>query len=248
MEETLRRAALAIRRAKALVLTTGAGMGVDSGLPDFRGAEGFWKAYPPLRERGLTLPQVSTPHWFLDDPHFAWWFYGHRIDLYRGTQPHRGHEILLRWAQRGEYFAFTSNVDRQLQRAGFDEERLVECHGSLFHLQCVDPDTAACDQIWPVSEEFHLEYDLETLRAKAPLHRGPPSWPAERQLLARPNVLMFSDWQWISRRTDLQEQRLNRFLHKIHSSSDPFVVIEIGTFSWRTKLLYNSSRFNFNYS
>ena len=44
----LSRAAEAINAADALLVTAGAGMGVDSGLPDFRGAQGFWRAYPVL--------------------------------------------------------------------------------------------------------------------------------------------------------------------------------------------------------
>lgn len=72
----LRRAAQLIKEANALVVTCGAGMGVDSGLPDFRGAEGFWKAYPPLKKRGLSLPQTSTPHWFEEasSNKIAWYY------------------------------------------------------------------------------------------------------------------------------------------------------------------------------
>lgn len=58
MKLNFQRAASVIKNAKALVVTAGAGMGVDSGLPDFRGPEGFWKAYPPIKERGLTLPEM----------------------------------------------------------------------------------------------------------------------------------------------------------------------------------------------
>ena len=41
-----------------LLFCTGAGMGVDSGLPDFRGPEGFWKAYPPMKKLNLELPDM----------------------------------------------------------------------------------------------------------------------------------------------------------------------------------------------
>ena len=47
-DESARRAAQLIEQADALVIAAGAGMGVDSGLPDFRGNEGMWKAYPAL--------------------------------------------------------------------------------------------------------------------------------------------------------------------------------------------------------
>jgi hypothetical protein len=46
--QTISQAARAIQKADAVLITAGAGMGVDSGLPDFRGDEGFWKAYPPF--------------------------------------------------------------------------------------------------------------------------------------------------------------------------------------------------------
>jgi NAD-dependent SIR2 family protein deacetylase len=58
------------------------GIGVDSGLPDYRSAEGFWKAYPPLVKQNLTLTDLSHPEWFEKDPESAWGFYGHRAWLY----------------------------------------------------------------------------------------------------------------------------------------------------------------------
>lgn len=62
----LESAAAAIRRADALLIAAGAGMGVDSGLPDFRGNDGFWKAYPPFKKLGLSFVQVANPYWFQD--------------------------------------------------------------------------------------------------------------------------------------------------------------------------------------
>src|SRR5689334_25005330 len=86
--------------ADGLLITAGAGMGVDSGLPDFRGREGFWRAYPPFAELGLDFRSLANPRWFRDDPALAWGFYGHRRNLYRETEPHEGFAILRRWAAR----------------------------------------------------------------------------------------------------------------------------------------------------
>jgi NAD-dependent SIR2 family protein deacetylase len=97
----IRAAAELIADADALLVTAGAGMGVDSGLPDFRGAEGFWRAYPALGRRGLQFHQVASPRTFETDPALAWGFYGHRLDLYRRITPHPGFDILRRW---GGYF------------------------------------------------------------------------------------------------------------------------------------------------
>src|SRR5580658_2778172 len=98
IDESIHRAAQAIARAEALLFTAGAGMGVDSGLPDFRGTEGFWRAYPPYQKLGLRFEQLANPDTFDSDPRLAWGFYGHRLALYRKVQPHAGFATLLRWA------------------------------------------------------------------------------------------------------------------------------------------------------
>ncbi len=89
------RAAAELRRAGALVVTAGAGMGIDSGLPDFRGDRGFWMAYPPYEKLGLSFADAANPAHFDGDPQFGWGFYGHRTNLYRSTIPHAGFGILL---------------------------------------------------------------------------------------------------------------------------------------------------------
>lgn len=61
-------------------------MGVDSGLPDFRGNEGFWKAYPALARAGISFIEAANPDTFHARPATAWRFYGHRLQLYRETR------------------------------------------------------------------------------------------------------------------------------------------------------------------
>ena len=86
----IRKVAELIAKADALLITAGAGMGVDSGLPDFRGKDGFWRAYPALEKLGISFEQMAQPRWFFEDPATAWAFYGHRQQLYRETKPHDG--------------------------------------------------------------------------------------------------------------------------------------------------------------
>ena len=92
--ESYQKAADAVRNAAALVITAGAGMGVDSGLPDFRGDRGFWNAYPMYERLGLSFVQAANPAHFEGDPAFGWGFYGHRTNLYRETVPHAGFALL----------------------------------------------------------------------------------------------------------------------------------------------------------
>ena len=120
-DNELERAAQAIMSAEAILIGAGAGMGVDSGLPDFRGGQGFWQAYPPYAKLGLDFVALANPRWFLRDPTLAWGFYGHRLLLYRQTEPHGGFAILNRWMRampRGG-FVYTSNVDGHFQRTAF---------------------------------------------------------------------------------------------------------------------------------
>lgn len=214
---TLHTAAAAIRTADALIITAGAGMGVDSGLPDFRGNEGFWNAYPPYRQLGLSFIETANPAHFQRDPAFAWGFYGHRTNLYRDTVPNPGFTILHYWIQRFQLSAFivTSNVDGQFQRASFAEDQILEVHGSIHHLQCLQP---CCTAIWPNQEQIKI--DEQTMRA-----RHLPACP-HCHGVARPNILMFGDFSWLDDRCRQQEEHYQSFLHQQQGSR--IVVIEIG--------------------
>jgi NAD-dependent SIR2 family protein deacetylase len=137
----IEQAAALITNANALVIAAGAGIGVDSGLPDFRGNAGFWKAYPALAADGTGFMDIASPAAFRRNPRRAWGFYGHRLALYRATIPHAGFGLLRKWSDalaRGS-FVFISNVDGQFQEAGFDPLRIDECHGSIHHMQCLAP-------------------------------------------------------------------------------------------------------------
>ena len=214
--EMLRRAGDALAEAQGLLICAGAGMGVDSGLPDFRGDEGFWRAYPPMRHLGISFSEMADPRWFSRDPELAWGFYGHRLHLYRDTVPHEGFAVLRRLAPQASRFVFTSNVDGQFQRAGFDPQTVCEVHGSIHHLQSHDgPD----EGIWS-ADGVHVDVDPQTFRAHAPF----PETPQGR--LARPNILMFGDWNWNGTRSRAQGTRLEGWLEALGTS--PLVVIELG--------------------
>lgn len=180
-------AARLVRDAGALLITAGAGMGVDSGLPDFRGGEGFWRAYPPYARLGLRFEELADPGHFADDPALAWGFYGHRLHLYRRTVPHEGFAVLRRWAERVPANVFTSNVDGQFQRAGFDGRDVAEVHGSIHHLQCL----RRCGYgVWP-ADGVDVAIDETTMRATGELPRCPGCGG-----IARPAILMFGDAGW----------------------------------------------------
>jgi NAD-dependent SIR2 family protein deacetylase len=208
-----------ISKANFLVISAGAGMGVDSGLPDFRGINGFWRAYPPFKNKGLSFVDCSNPRWFRSDPAFAWGFFGHRLHLYRSTKPHIGFDILQKWAAAKQgYFVFTSNVDGHFQKAGFDESRIYECHGSINYMQCLDNHVCKGD-IWS-ADDVQVDVDPDTFRATGELPKC-----KHCSGLARPNILMFGDYEWIPDRAALQE---DNYAAIMQGPKKDLVVIEIG--------------------
>lgn len=217
LRERYRQAAATLRRAQAMIVTSGAGMGVDSGLPDFRGDHGFWKAYPMYQRLGINFIDAANPAHFERDPAFGWGFYGHRTNLYRQTVPHDGFRLLQRWSERLrlDTFAVTSNVDGQFQKAGLAGERVLEVHGSIHHLQCLTPCTMTT---WDNDEQIPV--DLEQMRA------GHIPRCIRCDGVARPNILMFGDYSWISDRTRQQEERFEAFLDRHRNA--PLVVVELG--------------------
>lgn len=216
-DQKLTTAASWLREADGILVTAGAGMGVDSGLPDFRGEEGFWRAYPALKSNNMGFQDIANGEAFRRDPVRGWGFYGHRLNLYRNTIPHEGYDMLRRWSaakERGA-FVFTSNVDGHFQRAGFPANRIVECHGSIHFLQC----TRSCSHdVWS-ADDFHPEVDEEQCLLTSPLPRCPKCGS-----VARPNILMFDDCAWSDIRAKRPRMRLEAWILGV----ERLTVVELG--------------------
>ena len=215
--EVIHRCAETIAAADGLIIAAGAGMGVDSGLPDFRGTQGFWRAYPALGRARIAFESIASPTAFEANPRLAWGFYGHRLALYRRTAPHEGFEILRGIGDSMPHgaFVFTSNVDGQFQKAGFSGERVCEIHGSIHYLQCMRD---CSGHLWP-ADDLTPEIDEENCLLRSVL----PACP-HCHGLARPNILMFGDWGWIESRQQAQYAALRAWLRQVQRP----VIVEIG--------------------
>lgn len=218
-QEIIARAAAAIASADALLIGAGAGMGVDSGLPDFRGEKGFWQAYPPFR--GRKYVEIANPRLFHEDPELAWGFYGHRMMLYRNTTPHEGFSILRRWAEElvGEHFVFTSNIDGHFQRSDYAEERVYEVHGSTQYLQC-SRGLSCTKEVWSAASTV-VAVNEENFRCTSDLPQC-----VHCSSVARPNTLMFGDSAWVPTRSVEQEDRFEEWYKRVKGSK--VVAIEFG--------------------
>ena len=232
LDRAIARAAGRIADADGLVIAAGAGIGVDSGLPDFRGNQGFWRAYPALGRERIAFESIANPAAFRSDPALAWGFYGHRLGLYRATVPHSGFQRLREIAGRLPQgaFAYTSNVDGQFQKAGFAAATVCEVHGSIHQLQCVD----ACHAgIWDAAD-FLPVVDDQRCRLVSPFPRCPRCGA-----IARPNILMFGDCDWVEDRSARQQQALDAWLHRLRRP----VVVELGAGTHVATVRHFSDRF-----
>ena len=209
-----------VERADAVVITAGAGMGVESGLPDFRGTKGLWKEYPELMNRHLSFEEMANPKWFREDPTLAWAFYGHRLHKYLEVTPHAGFDMLLNLCKQksDNYFVITSNVDNHFQKAGFDPLKIHEVHGSLFYFQCVE----GCQRgIWSADYRA-VEINADSFEATSM-----PTCPYCGKI-ARPNVMMFDDYGWLCGRERNQRRRFEAWSRSVWDACQCVLIIEIG--------------------
>ncbi len=194
-------------------------MGVDSGLPDFRGTQGFWRAYPPYERLGLDFVSLGQPALVRRRSHTGLGLLRTPHGTVSANRTPRGLWNPPALGRRDAHggFVFTSNVDGHFQRAGFDPERIVEVHGSFDGMQCMD----ACGIGIFSGDAFEVEINAETMRAVPPL----PACPS-CGALARPNICMFGDWGWDPSRTDCQLRRLTSWIDSLGEAR--LVVVECG--------------------
>jgi NAD-dependent deacetylase len=117
------------------VVTTGAGMSKESGIPTFRDApNALWAQYNP--------EELATRAGFRKNPALVWRWYAERRAMIARAQPHAGHQALARWEGRFDAFVvLTQNIDGLHLAAG--SKHVVELHGNIFRYKCFDRDHPA---------------------------------------------------------------------------------------------------------
>lgn len=112
-----------------ILVITGAGVSAGSGIPTFRGKDGYWRNLDPIK--------LATPEAFGRDPELVWQWYRERRERIRNAQPNAAHKAIARLAQRAnEFLLVTQNVDDLHQRAGLKNSEMVQIHGDIFINQC----------------------------------------------------------------------------------------------------------------
>ncbi len=196
LSEVLHKSAELIRAAKHLLLLTSAGMSADSNIPTFRDKDGYWKNFPPFKEKNLEAQDLASPWAFRNELPHAWAFYEWRRRNANENQPHEGYRIINEWFKNCAGFIHTTNTDGLHLISGCDKERILEVHGSMWRLQCLNTCT---HQYW---EDFSIplcDLDSQTMKAS--------NYPNCTQCrgIARPHILMFGDGEYIGH----PEQEIN---------------------------------------
>jgi NAD-dependent deacetylase len=116
-----------LRAANSVFVLTGAGMSAESGLPTFRGVDGYWGKY--------RVEDLASPQGFERDPRTVWRWYNERIVAYRDVKPNAGHYALAELERLVPQITIaTQNVDSLHTRAG--SQNVLELHGHLREARC----------------------------------------------------------------------------------------------------------------
>lgn len=112
-----------------ILAITGAGVSAESGIPTFRGKDGYWRNLDPAK--------LATPEAFARDPELVWQWYRERRAHIRGAKPNAAHEAITRLSSLVPAFLLvTQNVDDLHARSGIAKENIVQIHGDIFVTRC----------------------------------------------------------------------------------------------------------------
>jgi NAD-dependent deacetylase len=194
-----------------LVVLTGAGISAESGIPTFRGKEGYWtvgsKEYHPQ--------EMATYEMFSEKPEEVWSWYLYRRTICRGARPNPGHEAVVRMEQilGDRFLLITQNVDGLHLRAGSSLERTYQIHGNIAYARCARECSV---DLFPLPEDL------------SPKGKGEPLTDAERAALrcprcgarARPHVLWFDEFY---------DEEHFRFHSSLRAASSASLLLVVGT-------------------
>ena len=130
-----------LKGSKKIVFVTGAGISQESGIPTFRGKDGYWRRYDPMK-----LASIDA---FYDDPKLVWEWYDDRRKNILDVKPNEGHFAISQMEEFKDIVVLTQNIDGLHQRSG--STNVLELHGSIIRIKCT-----VCDFTDNITENFEL--------------------------------------------------------------------------------------------
>ena len=132
------------KNIKKIVFVTGAWISQESGIPTFRGKEGLWRNYDPMK--------LATIDAFYDNPKLVWEWYNERRKNIFQAQPNLGHIAIAELEKYAQVVVLTQNIDGLHQKAW--SSKVLELHGSIIRIKC-----SVCD----FNDEIVTEINYLTL-------------------------------------------------------------------------------------
>ena len=169
---------------KQLCVLTGAGISAESGIPTFRGPEGYWRqgsaVYQPM--------QLATLSMFNQDPKTVWSWYLYRRAICLAALPNSAHQALAKLEQQipDRFTLITQNVDGLHRRAGNSTQNTLPIHGDIDRMRCTHQ---CCDTTRPIPESFDEWLKEQRINDAAFKRLRCPSCGAP----ARPHILWFDE-------------------------------------------------------
>jgi len=199
------------RGSGRITILTGAGISAESGIPTFRGPEGYWtigsKEYHPQ--------EMATFSMFVKKPDEVWKWYLYRIGVCGKASPNPGHLALLEMETlfKNRFTLITQNVDNLHLRAGNRLEKTFQIHGNVFFMRCAGECALT---VYPIPEDLSGRGKNENLTEK------------DRSLLmcpdcgsrTRPHVLWFDE---------MYNEHFYRYHSALNVSGETELLIVVGT-------------------
>ncbi|MFP4422901.1 MAG: SIR2 family NAD-dependent protein deacylase, partial [Desulfococcaceae bacterium] len=190
---------------------TGAGISAESGIPTFRGPEGYWT----VGSRNYHPQEMATNRMFQEAPDEVWRWYLYRMNVCADAEPNAGHFALVEMEKfLGDRFVLiTQNVDGLHLRAGNTPERTYMIHGNVYQMRCAE---SCAKELFPLPDAF---------RGRDP---SAPLTGAERERLTcpkcggwtRPHVLWFDE---------MYDEAYFRFESSLRAAAQTDLLLVVGT-------------------
>ena len=170
MDDVLAVCRRALDQPGKIVVLTGAGVSAESGIPTFRGKEGYWT----IGAREYQPQELATHEAFEAMPWSVWAWYLYRRGVCRRAVPNPAHTALARLATGlpDRFALVTQNVDGLHRRAGSPDETTFPIHGDISLMRCAND---CVPERWPIPD------------AVRDLDRGTDVGPEARALLRCPS-------------------------------------------------------------
>ena len=115
-----------INKADAVLIISGAGIGVDSGIPTYRGTKGIWNKSINVGHTNYSYDEISSLKMWKENPYLAWGFKANFFQIMNNIQPHDGYFLLLEYLKKYDYFVCTSNIDGYFLKSSLIQTKFMK--------------------------------------------------------------------------------------------------------------------------